>query len=253
MTDKRRAEPSLTEAELARVRAAYPDLEITRDPSGIVIMSRKPAHGDDYGDWLLSQRGTVSREIDLEGDRPRIETELHRGAQDTENLQALAALRDRLIRESETSEGAHAIALNVAIRALVSAIDILDSIIAHEQGMPQKVTCRDMDTYDRRREFLNDAGHPVEKALDELAGDPAKQNLAEAVVAAGQIVGAVVANAQIQPLELSERDFQVLLEMIKNPPAPNEKLKEAMRTYLSLITDSHPSDTKSVSEIVDTE
>ena len=146
MSDKRRTDPSLTETELARVRAAYPDLEINRDPSGIIVMSRKQTGGDNYGDWLLSQRGTVSREIDLEGDRPRIETEMHRGAQDSEILQALEALRDRLIRERETSEGAHAIALNVAIRALVSAIDILDSVIAHEQGMPQKVTCRDMDS-----------------------------------------------------------------------------------------------------------
>jgi hypothetical protein len=253
MTDKRRADPSLTEAELARVRAAYPGLEITRDPSGIVIMSRKPPRGDDYADWLLSQRGTVSREIDLEGDRPRIETELHRGAQDTENLRALAALRDRLIRESETSEGAHAITLNVAIRALVSAIDILDSVIAHEQRMPQKVAGRDKDTYDQRREFLNDADRPVEKVLEGLCGDPAKRNLAEAVAAAGPTDGAVVPNAQIQRLELSERDTQVLLEMIANPPAPNEKLKEAMRSYLSLVADSHPSDTQSISEIVDTD
>lgn len=253
MTEKRRTDPSLTEAEFARLRAAYLDFEINRDASGIIVMSRKQTVGDDYGDWLLSQRGTVSPEIDLDNGSRRAGTEIDRGAHDKDNLQALAALRDRLIRESETSEGAHAIALNVAIRALVSAIDILDSIIAHEQGMPQKVTCRDMDTYDRRREFLNDASRPVEKALDELGGDPAKQNLAEATVATGQIVGEVVANAQIQPLDLSERDFQVLLEMIKNPPAPNEKLKEAMRTYLSLIADSHPSDTKSNPEIVDTE
>jgi hypothetical protein len=132
MTDKRRADPSLTDAELARVRAAYPDLEINRDPSGIVIMSRKSARGDDYADWLLSQRGTISREIDLEDDRPKIETDTHRGAQDSEILQALEGLRDRLVREQETSEGVHAAALNVAIRALVNAIDILDSLIAHE-------------------------------------------------------------------------------------------------------------------------
>jgi hypothetical protein len=137
MTDKRRADPSLTEAELARVRAAYPDLEITRDPSRIVIMSRNPARGDDYADWLLSHRGTVSPEIDLKDDHPRVGTESQRSAQDAENLHALEALRDRLILESETSEGAHELALNIAIRALVSAIDTLDSAIAHEQGMPQ--------------------------------------------------------------------------------------------------------------------
>ena len=253
MCDKRRIDPSLTEAELARSRAAYPDLEINRDASGIIVMSRKQTGGDDYGDWLLSQRGTVNPEIDLTGDSPRVGTESQRSTQDTENLQALEALRDRLILESETSEGAHAIALNIAIRALVSAIDILDSVLAHEQGMPQKVTCRDRDTYDQRREFLNDAGRPIEKALDELGGDPAKRNLAEAIIAAGQIIGVVVANAKIQSLELSERDTQLLLEMITNPPAPNEKLKEAMRSYLSLVADSQASDTKSISKIVDTE
>lgn len=187
MTDKRRTDPSLTEAELARVRAAYPDLEIKRDPSGIVIISRKPARGDDYGDWLLSQRGTMRPEIDLDDDSPRVAPENHRGARDTENLQALEALRDRLISERETSEGAHATALDVAIRALVHAIDILDSIIAHEQGMPQKVTSRDMETYDQLGGFLNDADRSVEKALEELGGNPAKRNLAEAIVVAGQI------------------------------------------------------------------
>jgi hypothetical protein len=94
---------------------------------------------------------------------------------------------------------------------------------------------------------------PVEKALEELGGDPAKRDLAEAVAAAGPTVGAVVPNDQIQQIELSERDTQLLLEMIANPPAPNEKLKEAMRSYLSLVADSQTSDTKSVSEIIDTE
>jgi len=253
MTDTRRADPSLTEAELARVRAAYPDLEITRDPSGIVIMSRKPARGDDYSDWLLTQRGTVSSDIDLDADVSGTGTEIDRCAQDKESLRAFEALRDRLTGERETAKGAQATALNIAIRALVSAIDILDSVIAHEQGMPQNVTCRDRDTYDQRREFLNDVGRAVEKALDELGGDPAKRCLAGAIIAAGQIIGAVVANAQIQTLELSARDTQLLLEMIKNPPAPSEKLKEAMRSYLSLVADSQTSDTKSLSEIVDIE
>lgn len=159
MCDKRRVDPSLTEAELARSRAAYPDLEINRDASGIIVMSRKQTGGDDYGDWLLSQRGTVSPEIDLTDDSPRVGTESQRSTQDTENLQALEALRDRLTGERETAKGAQATALNIAIRALSSAIDILDSVIAHEQGMPQKKACRDRDTYDQRREFLNDAGH----------------------------------------------------------------------------------------------
>jgi hypothetical protein len=253
MADKRRTDPSLTEAEFARLRAAYPDLEINRDASGIIVMSRKQTGGDDYGDWLLSQRGTVSSDIDLDAAMSGAGTEIDRCAQDKDNLRAFGALRDRLTGERETAKGAQATALNVAIRALSSAIDVLDSVIAHEQGMPQKVACGDRDTYDQRREFLNDAGRPVEKALDELGGDPVKRNLAEAIIAAGQIIGVVVANAKIQSLELSERDTQLLLEMITNPPAPNEKLKEAMRSYLSLVADSQASDTKSISKIVDTE
>ena len=66
MTDNRRTDPSLTEAKLARVRAAYPDLEISRDPSGIIVMNRKPARADGYADWLLSRRGPISPDIDLE-------------------------------------------------------------------------------------------------------------------------------------------------------------------------------------------
>lgn len=52
---------------------------------------------------------------------------------------------------------------------------------------------------------------------------------------------------------LSRRDFEFLLEQLDNPPAPNEKLKDAMRRYQSEITDSRNSDSKSISEIVDTE
>lgn len=216
-------------------------------------MSRKLGVRDDYADWLLSQRGTVRSDIDLDADMSGTGAAIDRCAQDKDNLRAFGALRDRLTGEREIAKGAQAAALNIAIRALVSAIDILDSVVAHEQGMPQKVAGRDKDTYDQRREILNDADRPVEKVLEELGGDPAKRDLAEAVAAAGPTVGAAVPNAQIQQLELSERDTQVLLEMIANPPAPNEKLKEAMRSYLSLVADSQTSDTKSVSEIIDTE
>ena len=45
MADKRRTDPALTETEFARLRAAYPDLEINRDPSGIIIMSRGAYNG----------------------------------------------------------------------------------------------------------------------------------------------------------------------------------------------------------------
>ena len=247
MTDKRRNDPSLTEAELARVRAAYSDLEINRDPSGIIVMCRKPARGDDYADRLQLRRETVSRQIDLEGDRPRIETKMHRDAQDSEILQALEGLRDRLAMERETSDGVQVIALNVAIRALVNAIDILDSVIAHEQGVPRKVTGRNME-----REILTSVDQSVEKTLEMLAGDPAKRGPGESI-AAGQTIGAVNANARTQPLDLSERDIEVLLELINNPLVPNKKLKEAMRHYKSMTADFHTTETKSVSEIVDTE
>ena len=52
-------------------------------------------------------------------------TEINRVAQDKDYLRALVALRDRLTGEQETAKGAQAAALNIAIRALVSAIDIL--------------------------------------------------------------------------------------------------------------------------------
>jgi hypothetical protein len=52
---------------------------------------------------------------------------------------------------------------------------------------------------------------------------------------------------------LSKRDFEFVLELLENPPAPNEKLKEAMRRSKNAIADSRTSDTKSISEIVDTE
>jgi len=58
-------------------------------------MSRKREGGDDYADWLLSQRGTVSRDIDLDADMSGIRIEILRGAQDTENLQASDTKRSR--------------------------------------------------------------------------------------------------------------------------------------------------------------
>ena len=109
MTDRRRMtiNPPLTEAEFARFCAANPALEIDRDPTGVIVMSSKRKCRDESIDWLLSQRETVSSDIDLDDDgRPGIGTEIHRIAQDRENLQALEALRDRFIRLRETSEGA---------------------------------------------------------------------------------------------------------------------------------------------------
>ncbi|MFY9854577.1 MAG: DUF1778 domain-containing protein [Terracidiphilus sp.] len=79
------------------------------------------------------------------------------------------------------------------------------------------------------------------------------RDLPERIVAVDRTIGAAIANARTQPLDLSDHDIQVLLEMIKKPPAPYEKLKEAMRHYYSAISDSQTSDARSISKIVDTE
>jgi uncharacterized protein (DUF1778 family) len=246
--------PPLTDAEFAGLCAANPGLKIDREPTGVIFIRRKRKERRNYGDWLLSQRGTVSSEIDLDdAETPSVGTEVHYITKDTETLRALEVLEGRLIREREISEGAHATALNVAIRALASHIDILESPIEHELGIPPKVTGRDMDTYDRRRKFLTDAGQPVEKALEVLGRDPAERIVAEGSVAASQIISAFIANSKTHAFGLSDRDIRLLLDMIKNPPAPNEKLRQAVRQYLTAIADPPTSDTQSVSEIRDTE
>jgi hypothetical protein len=58
----------LTEAEFAGFCAANPGLKIDRDPGGVIIVRRKLEGRDDYCNWLLSQRGTISSEIDLDDD-----------------------------------------------------------------------------------------------------------------------------------------------------------------------------------------
>lgn len=157
--------PPLTEAEFAAFRAAYPAMKIDREPSGVITVQRNDKGRDDYGGWLLSQRGTISSETTLDvNERRSIESEVNHSVQDYENLQALEALEGRLVQEREASEGAHAAALNVAIRALASHIDILESIMAHEQGMPQEPTGGDRDTYDQRRKLLKDAERSVGKS-----------------------------------------------------------------------------------------
>lgn len=354
MTGKRSMtiNPPLTEAEFARFRAANPDLEIHRDPSGVIVMSGKPKCRDNYGGWLLSQRGTVSSDINPDDDRPQIGADIHLTAQDTENLQALEALRDRLIWERETSESAHAAGLNVAIRALVSAIDVLELLIAHEQEKPQKVTGRDMGTNDQHREYLTETADNNKKSAvpltapflallardiadspemmtavepeliervkrlvegvvvdpDESLGDGAwsKDEQSGEMFWSGSIGSAQVRIVdglnglwlqvdQTEPISvfdrltegydwpkieglddfelgqvhvlsvelrelfrpfviyLSKRDFELFLEQLENPPAPNEKLKDAMRRYQSEIAAPRTSDTKSISEIVDNE
>ena len=246
--------PSLTEAEFTRFCAANPDLRIAQDPSGVITVKRQCKGRDDCGDWQLSQRETVSSEIDLQDDEAlSVRREVHPNAEDIDNLQALQALQGWLIRERETSEGAHATALNVAIRAMVSQTDILESLIAHALGMPPKMTGRDTDTYEQRRKFLTDTGQPAEKTHELSGRDPAGRIVAEESVAASQIISAFIANSPTHELGLSNRDIQVLLEMIKHPPAPSESLRQAVRQYLTAIADLPTSDTKSISEIIDTE
>lgn len=69
------------------------------------------------------------------------------------NLSALFELRRRLTRElNATVDPEDRGALNVAIRSLLSAIDIQETLIRYEQGLPQKVTGRDYDTFAQREE-----------------------------------------------------------------------------------------------------
>lgn len=151
--------PPLTQAEFALFCAANPSLRIARDPSGLIAVKRQRTGRDDYCDWLLSQREKVSSQIDLEDDEAvSVGTEVQHNAEDIETLQALQALEGRLTRERETSECAHATALDVAIRALVGQTDILESLIAHALRMPPKVTGMDTGTYEQRRKFLTDTG-----------------------------------------------------------------------------------------------
>jgi len=88
-------DPPLTDAEFARFCAANPGMEIDRDASGVIIMSRRLERRDDYVDWLLSQRGTVSADMNLDADMSGVGSEMRRSAQDKENLRALGVLRDR--------------------------------------------------------------------------------------------------------------------------------------------------------------
>jgi hypothetical protein len=141
--------PPLTEVEFAGFCAANPRLKIDRDPSGVIIVRSKRKQSVQRIDWVLCG-------LDLrDNKRPSVGAEVLHVTEDTETLQALEALEGRLSRERETSSGGHANALNIATRALISARDILESLMAYEQRMPQRSTSRDMDTYDQRRAHLN--------------------------------------------------------------------------------------------------
>jgi hypothetical protein len=72
------------------------------------------------------------------------------------SLRALFKLRSRLTRELDAIvEPEDRGALNVAIRALMNAIDIQETLVRYQQGLPQKVTSRDYDTFEGREEHLN--------------------------------------------------------------------------------------------------
>ena len=71
------------------------------------------------------------------------------------NLRALFKLKSRLPRELDaTVDPDDRGALNISIRSLMSAIDIQETLIRYEQGLPQKVTSRDYDTFEQREEHL---------------------------------------------------------------------------------------------------
>lgn len=81
----------------------------------------------------------------------------------TETIQARSELRDRLSQELDTTvEPERKGALSIAIRCLISAIDIQETLIAFEQGKPQKITGRDMDTYDPLALYLKSVMSPIE-------------------------------------------------------------------------------------------
>jgi hypothetical protein len=80
------------------------------------------------------------------------------------NLRALFKLRSRLTREFDaTVDSEDRSALNVAIRALMSAIGIQETLIRYEQGLPQKETSRDYDTFAEREEYLKRIMGPIER------------------------------------------------------------------------------------------
>lgn len=78
-------------------------------------------------------------------------------------MRALSKLRNRLTHELEVAVSPEDRgALNVAIRSLISAIDIQETLIRHEKGKPPKKTARDMDTYAQRAEYLKTIMSPID-------------------------------------------------------------------------------------------
>ena|ERR1700694_1940852 len=76
--------PPLTEAEFAWFCAANPSLKIDRDPSGVIIVRDRREDRDDHSVWLLSQRGTITSEIDLDDDeRSSVGTDVHKALEES--------------------------------------------------------------------------------------------------------------------------------------------------------------------------
>jgi hypothetical protein len=73
---------------------------------------------------------------------------------------------DRLIRELDSTVNPEDKgALNVAIRSLMSAIDIQETLTRFEQSKPQKQTGRDMETYEERHKYLKTIMDPSERRM----------------------------------------------------------------------------------------
>jgi len=86
-------------------------------------------------------------------------------------IRALSKLRDRLIRELDlTVNPEDKGALNVAIRSLMSAIDIQETLTRFEQSKPPKKTGRDMETYEQRHENLETIMDPSEPPNERKRG-----------------------------------------------------------------------------------
>lgn len=80
-------------------------------------------------------------------------------------IRSLSKLRDRLSSELDaTVNPEDRGALNIAIRSLISAIDVQETLIRFEQGKPQKKRARDMDTYSQRKEHLKTIMGPINPA-----------------------------------------------------------------------------------------
>ena len=78
-------------------------------------------------------------------------------------LEALNELLDRLKHELESTVGPDRKgALNVAIRGLISAIDIKETLVVYEEGTPQMRIHRDLDPDDQREEYLKRFMSPIE-------------------------------------------------------------------------------------------